>query len=181
MARWRRRRGVSPARCVVPGIAREQRVVLLLLDTIDFPIAFWGAIRAGVVPVPINTLLTHEMVGYILADSRASALVISAPLVGPLLPVLHSVPELRRIIVSQPDGGDAAAIDDARQTGFGAFVGSGDADTADGDDAAGRGGVLAVFVGFDRCAEGRAPRARQSARDGRYLWRAGAGNRRRAT
>jgi 4-hydroxybenzoate-CoA ligase len=112
------------------GIAREQRVVLLLLDTIDFPIAFWGAIRAGIVPVPINTLLTHEMVGYVLADSRASALVISAPLVGPLLPVLHSVPELRRIIVSQPDGGDAAAMDDARQTGFGAFVGSGDADTA---------------------------------------------------
>ena len=86
------------------GIAREQRVVLLMLDTIDFPIAFWGAIRAGVVPVPINTLLTHEMVGYILADSRAAALVISAPLVEPLLPVLHSVPELRRIIVTQPDG-----------------------------------------------------------------------------
>src|SRR5262245_22351951 len=48
------------------AIAREQRVVLLMLDTIDFPLAFWGAIRAGVVPVPINTLLTHEMVGYIL-------------------------------------------------------------------------------------------------------------------
>src|SRR5579871_1288426 len=59
------------------GIAREQRVVLLLLDTVDFPIAFWGAITAGVVPVPINTLLTHEIVGYILADSRATALVVS--------------------------------------------------------------------------------------------------------
>ena len=40
------------------GVARERRVALLLLDTVDFPIAFWGAIRAGVVPVPINTLLT---------------------------------------------------------------------------------------------------------------------------
>src|SRR6185437_3854554 len=66
------------------GIAREQRVVLLLLDTVDFPVAFWGAIRAGVVPVPINTLLTHEIVGYILADSRATALVISGPLLEPL-------------------------------------------------------------------------------------------------
>src|SRR4029077_20557270 len=108
------------------GIAREQRVVLLLLDTVDFPVAFWGAMRAGVVPVPINTLLTHEMVGYVLADSRASALVISAPLAGPLLPVLHSVPELRRIIVSQPEGGDAAPMDDARQIGFDAFVAGGD-------------------------------------------------------
>ena len=35
-------------------------MVMLLLDTVDFPVAFWGALRAGVVPVPINTLLTHE-------------------------------------------------------------------------------------------------------------------------
>jgi benzoate-CoA ligase family protein len=111
------------------GIAREQRVVLLMLDTIDFPIAFWGAIRAGVVPVPINTLLTHEMVGYILADSRAAALVISAPLVEPLSPVLHSVPELRRIIVTQPDGSETARLDDARAEGFDTFLASGDPTT----------------------------------------------------
>ena len=108
------------------GVARERRVALLLLDTIDFPIAFWGAIRAGVVPVPINTLLTHETVGYILADSRADALVISAPLVGPLLPVLHSIAQLRRIIVAQPDGGISAAVDDARAVGFGEFLACGD-------------------------------------------------------
>src|SRR5262249_22177853 len=83
-----------------------------------------------VVPVPINTLLTHEMVGYVLADSRASALVISAPLVAALLPVLHSVPELHRIIVSSPEGGETAAIDDARQIGFSAFVAGGTPDAA---------------------------------------------------
>ena len=66
----------GPARA---GGGRERRIALLLLDTIDFPVAFWGAMRAGVVPVPINTLLTHEMVGYVLADSRAEAVVISAP------------------------------------------------------------------------------------------------------
>src|ERR1700689_2887337 len=82
------------------GVARERRIALLLLDTIDFPIAFWGALRAGVVPVPINTLLTHEMVGYMLADSRAEAVVISAPLVEALLPMLHGVAGLRRIVVS---------------------------------------------------------------------------------
>ena len=108
------------------GVARERRVALLLLDTVDFPIAFWGAIRAGVVPVPINTLLTHETIGYILADSRADVLVISAPLVGPLLPVLHSVAELRRIIVARPDGGTTAPIDDARAGGFSDFLAGGD-------------------------------------------------------
>ena len=109
-------------------VARERRIGLLLLDTIDFPIAFWGAIRAGVVPVPINTLLTHEMVGYILADSRADALVISAPLADPLLPVLHSLPELRRIIVVPPNGGSHAPLDDPRQIALGEFLAGGDPD-----------------------------------------------------
>jgi 4-hydroxybenzoate-CoA ligase len=110
------------------GVARERRIGLLLLDTVDFPVAFWGAIRAGVVPVPINTLLTHDMVGYILADSRADALVISAPLVEPLLPVLRSLGDLRRIIVAQPDGTTPAPIDDVRQIGLGGFLAGGDAD-----------------------------------------------------
>jgi 4-hydroxybenzoate-CoA ligase len=110
------------------GIGRERRIALLLLDTVDFPIAFWGALRAGVVPVPVNTLLTHEVVGYILADSRAEALAISAPLLAPLLPVLHSLPELRRIIVAQPDG-DAppAAMGDPRAVGIADFLATGDA------------------------------------------------------
>jgi benzoate-CoA ligase family protein len=108
------------------GVARERRIALLLLDTVDFPIAFWGAIRAGVVPVPINTLLTHEVIGYILADSRADALVISAPLVAPLLPVLHSIPDLRRIIVVEPDGGTPAPIDDPRAVGLAEFLAGGD-------------------------------------------------------
>jgi 4-hydroxybenzoate-CoA ligase len=112
------------------GVARERRIALLLLDTVDFPIAFWGAIRAGVVPVPINTLLTHETIGYILADSRADAVVISAPLVGPLLPVLHSVAELRRIAVAQPDGGTPEPIDDVRASGFGDFLAGGDPATS---------------------------------------------------
>ena len=64
-----------PSALARAGIGRERRMAMLLLDTVDFPIAFWGALRAGVVPVPINTLLTHDTVGYILADSRAEALV----------------------------------------------------------------------------------------------------------
>ena len=36
------------------GIGPEQRLLVLLLDTVDFPVAFWGAIRAGVVPVPVT-------------------------------------------------------------------------------------------------------------------------------
>jgi 4-hydroxybenzoate-CoA ligase len=115
------------------GIGRERRVALLLQDTVDFPIAFWGALRAGVVPVPVNTLLTHEVVGYILADSRAEAVVISAPLVPGLLGVLHSIPALRRIVVAQPEGGAAPAVDDPRAVDLTDFLTGGDpaAPTAD--------------------------------------------------
>src|SRR6266851_5023272 len=90
----------------VAGIERERRIALVMLDTIDFPIAFWGALRAGVVPVPINTLLPADITGYILSDSRAPALVVSAPLLAALRPELDRL-ELGRIIVSAPDGGTA--------------------------------------------------------------------------
>ena len=36
------------------GIARETRVAVLMLDTNDYPPVFWGAIKAGIVPVPVN-------------------------------------------------------------------------------------------------------------------------------
>src|SRR5262249_26864983 len=37
------------------GVRREERVAMIMLDTVDFPVVFLGAIRAGVVPVPLNT------------------------------------------------------------------------------------------------------------------------------
>jgi 4-hydroxybenzoate-CoA ligase len=86
------------------GIQREQRIAMLMLDTVDFPVVFWGALRAGIVPVPINTLLPPDQLGYILADSRATTLVISAPLLPHLRPVLSGLSELRRIIVVSVDG-----------------------------------------------------------------------------
>ncbi|HVB17074.1 MAG TPA: benzoate-CoA ligase family protein, partial [Stellaceae bacterium] len=83
------------------GIERERRIALVMLDTVDFPIAFWGAIRAGVIPVPINTLLPPDIAGYILDDSRAAALFISVPLLPPLR---ASARRVGRIVVSAPDG-----------------------------------------------------------------------------
>src|SRR6202790_3195395 len=59
------------------GVRREERVAMIMLDTVDFPIVFLGAIRAGVVPVPLNTLLTSDQYAYVLADCRARVLFIS--------------------------------------------------------------------------------------------------------
>ena len=69
------------------GLRREDRVALLLLDGLDYPPLFWGAIRAGVIPVPLNTLLSADQYTYILEDSRAGLVFASAP----LLPVWPSL------------------------------------------------------------------------------------------
>src|SRR5271157_4063586 len=62
------------------GVEPEQRIALVLLDTVDFPILFWGAIRAGIVPVLLNTRLTVDQYRYLLEDSRAKAVFVSTEL-----------------------------------------------------------------------------------------------------
>lgn len=88
------------------GIARESRVALLLTDTVDFPVAFLGAIKAGVVPVALNTLLSTEQYAYMLQDCRAAALVVSASLLPAIAPLVGTLPDLKHVFVS---GGPAPA------------------------------------------------------------------------
>jgi acyl-CoA synthetase (AMP-forming)/AMP-acid ligase II len=64
------------------GLDVEQRVVLGLVDTIDFPAVFLGAIKAGVVPIPVNTLFQPLDYAFILADSRAKAAIVSVELIA---------------------------------------------------------------------------------------------------
>jgi benzoate-CoA ligase len=82
------------------GMRMEDRVVLLLHDSIDFPVAFLGAIKAGVIPIPCNTLFTCSDYEYLLADSRARAVVVSAPLLALVEPLKARLPHLEHVIVS---------------------------------------------------------------------------------
>jgi len=92
------------------GLRQENRLALLLYDTVDFPLAFWGAVRAGVVAVPVNTLLTPDQYAYVLADSRAAAIVVTAALAKPILAIRHRLPHLRHVIVVGAGAADAAAL-----------------------------------------------------------------------
>src|SRR5690242_732345 len=51
------------------GLQREDRFAMIMADTVDFPVLFWGAIRAGIIPIPLNTLLPVDQFRYILQDS----------------------------------------------------------------------------------------------------------------
>jgi benzoate-CoA ligase len=82
------------------GIRREERIFLCMLDTIDWPTAFLGAIKAGVIPVAVNTLLTEIDYEFMLTDSRARLLVVSQALLPKFESVMQRCPDLEKVIVS---------------------------------------------------------------------------------
>src|SRR5215831_17375065 len=82
------------------GLQMEQRILLCLCDAADFPAFFWGAIKIGVVPVPVNTLLSSKEYDFLLRDSRARVLVVSSALLEKFEPILQGQPYLQTVIVS---------------------------------------------------------------------------------
>jgi 4-hydroxybenzoate-CoA ligase len=96
------------------GGRREQRVALILLDTIEFPVAFFGILKAGMVAVPFNTLLAPEQWRYMLEDTRAEVAVVSSALLEPARAALSSVRTdhaLRVIVVGDAVPADSIAFD----------------------------------------------------------------------
>ena len=96
------------------GVVMEQRVLMCLLDTIDFPAVFFGAMKAGVVPVAVNTLLTTKDYEYMLGDSRAKVLIVSSALYEKFAPLIDQSPHLEHVVVSGPGAADCghAVLDD---------------------------------------------------------------------
>lgn len=80
------------------GVEPEQRVMLLLRDTLAFPICFWGTIRRGAVAVPVNTLLSSDDYRYVLEDSRARVLVVDPALWPKIEPIRDQLTWLRHIV-----------------------------------------------------------------------------------
>ena len=60
------------------GLKRGDRVLLFLDDTPAYPAAFFGAVRAGLVPLLINTLTPPDLLQFYLADSGAAVAVTEA-------------------------------------------------------------------------------------------------------
>ncbi len=91
------------AALLAAGVRREERVLLLMHDNNDWPVCFLGALYAGVVPVAVNTLLGAGDYTFMLAHSRAQAVLVSAA----LLPTLRTAMaagghEVRAVVVSRP-------------------------------------------------------------------------------
>ena len=133
------------------GVRREERVAMIMLDTVDFPIVFLGAIRAGIVPVPLNTLLTADQYAYVLADSRARVLFVSEALYPVVKDIVGRMPDLESSWCRARMHGHKLS---PRSLPTKAIVRERSAPRR-------RARVLALFVRLDRHAQGRASRAFQ--------------------
>jgi benzoate-CoA ligase len=87
----------------------EERVLLLMLDSPEMVFAFFGAIKIGAVPIPINTLWTAADYEFVLRDSRASVVIVSDALLDRIAPVVPKCPWVRQVVVAG-DAGDGDAL-----------------------------------------------------------------------
>ncbi len=95
------------ASLAMAGIRREQRIALILRDSCAFPVAFWGALWAGIVPVPLNTLLPPPLLAALLADCRAGLVLVSAPLYPALALALAALAAPPLVVIVE-EGADKA-------------------------------------------------------------------------
>lgn len=92
------------------GFAPESRILLAMLDTPEWPVAFLGCILAGVVPVAANTLLTTPDFDFMLRDSRAQGLIVSKALLPAFAPLIGQIPTLRTVITAGDDSPSDTAL-----------------------------------------------------------------------
>ncbi len=82
------------------GVRREERDLLLMLDGPEMVFAFFGAIKIGAVPIPTNTLWTPSDYEFLLDDSRAAVVIVSAALHPRIAEVVPRCPWVRQVIVA---------------------------------------------------------------------------------
>lgn len=99
------------------GVRSEERVAMVMLDSVEFVAMFLGAMRIGAVPVPMNPLLPGRDLGVIVADSRARVVAISEAREQSLVELRAGAPEVKIVISSGASGDD--------QLGWAAFVAAG--------------------------------------------------------
>jgi len=92
------------------GVTREQRVLLLLNDTPAFPVAFFGAMRIGAVPVPVNPLYKASDYRFFLEDSYARVVITETAYFDKLSKALEGYDELVYVILADGAAPGAHAL-----------------------------------------------------------------------
>jgi benzoate-CoA ligase family protein len=91
------------------GLKRGDRVLMFLDDTPAYPAAFFGAVRAGFVPLLINTLTPPDLLQFYLADSGAAVAVADAEFASRFNAEACKDTQLHTLIVVNGEAGEHAA------------------------------------------------------------------------
>ena len=89
------------------GAGQEDRILVALLDGVEFAATFFGSIKAGAVPIPVNTNLKAEDYAYYLADSRAKLAVVSQALLPAFEEAVRGQRHLRKLVIAETDWREA--------------------------------------------------------------------------
>jgi len=92
------------------GVRREQRILVVLDDTLAFPATFLGAMRIGAVPIPVNFLARPQDFGYFLDDSYAVAAVVDSVFMEKVGPQIGQRSHVR-LIVANGKAGESESLD----------------------------------------------------------------------
>ncbi len=90
------------------GLKRGDRVLMFLDDTPAYPAAFFGAVRAGFVPLLINTLTPPDLLQFYLSDSGATVAIADAEFCARFDDVACKDTALHTLIVVNGEAGDHA-------------------------------------------------------------------------
>ncbi|MGQ3091169.1 MAG: acyl-CoA synthetase [Methylophilus sp.] len=87
------------------GVSAGDRILIRLPNSLDYPIAFLGAMKTGAISVPTSTLLTAEEIAYLARDSGAVVLVTDAAawagMSAKMQENIAQTPQLKHILLTQ--------------------------------------------------------------------------------
>jgi len=98
------------------GVEVENRVLMAVLDSSEFAATFFGAIKLGAVPVPVNTSLSADEYAYLLHDSRAKIAVVSEPVADVFRTIRHQSSYVRHVIVIGEAGPGELSFEEITRT-----------------------------------------------------------------
>ena len=88
------------------GLKSGDRLLMMVKDSAEFFYLFWGAIKAGIIPIPLNTMLRAKDYSFMIEDSRCAAVVYSPEFrseVEPALELLSVKPKI--VLLSEGESG----------------------------------------------------------------------------
>ncbi|MDH4280056.1 MAG: benzoate-CoA ligase family protein [Acidimicrobiia bacterium] len=93
------------------GVQPEQRVAMVMLDSVEFVATFLGAMRIGAVPLAVNPLLPGRDLGAIAGDARARIVVVSGDRAASIADLVAAAPEVELVVVTDTEDGSTPDVE----------------------------------------------------------------------